>query len=363
MTLTINNLTTMADNTDILFLYSLVFGLTVLIIHLSNKGKLGILLKRFSTSETIIEYLLVLLLVFSFIMYIIHIFNISFSNNNFILNMADNINNTNNTNNTNNQDPVIYWPTGTAQSWGIIGAAIAAYRMSPGSARGRALVAAATVGITVPVTMIMAAIENSNGFHRLMYSFIEYQRTNRWPAENNVPAVVPDAQLKPILSEAERIINSTNTNTNFIGNGNIFDNFNFSIDNILNSLSSWPFSIVLEFFKPIPVEGYIDDLIGLQLFIYILLFIVVISLTILMILFTVINIFLQNKEFILNRFDNKLIKFYIKYQILLGKISIITLPILILFGLLELAFGLHYLITHPIPFDELPVDLHTFIKK
>ena len=84
-----------------------------------------------------------------------------------------------------------------------------------------------------------------------------------------------------------------------------------------------------------------------------------------MILLLFIQTLALNKDFILNKFENShyLIKFYIKYQILLGKISIITLPLLILFGLLELAYGLHYLITHPIPFDELPVDLHTYIKK
>ena len=81
----LNNLTTTASNIENLFIYSLVFGLTVLIIHLSKKGKLGILLKRFCTSETIVEYLLVLLLVFSIIMSTIHIiyqFNINYSNNN-----------------------------------------------------------------------------------------------------------------------------------------------------------------------------------------------------------------------------------------------------------------------------------------
>ena len=76
----------------------------------------------------------------------------------------------------------------------------------------------------------------------------------------------------------------------------------------------------------------------------------------------VVNIFLQNKDFILNRFKNKYIRFFIKYQIFLGKLSIFTLPLLMLFGLLELVVMLHYLITHPIPLELLPIDLHTYLS-
>ena len=75
-----------------------------------------------------------------------------------------------------------------------------------------------------------------------------------------------------------------------------------------------------------------------------------------------INIFLHNKDFILKKFNYKLFRFMVKYQIFLGKISIFTLPLLILFGLIELAVGLHYLITHPIAWENLPIDLHTYIS-
>ena len=34
-----------------------------------------------------------------------------------------------------------------------------------------------------------------------------------------------------------------------------------------------------------------------------------------------------------------------------------------MFGLIEIVVGLHFLITHPIPWEELPIDLHTYIKK
>lgn len=55
---------------------------------------------------------------------------------------------------------------------------------------------------------------------------------------------------------------------------------------------------------------------------------------------------------------------YINYQILLIRISLIVLPILILFSLSVLAHGLHYLITHNIPLENLPLSnegLHIFL--
>ena len=72
---------------------------------------------------------------------------------------------------------------------------------------------------------------------------------------------------------------------------------------------------------------------------------------------------LGKKEFILKKFNNKFIHFYIKYQLILAKFSTIILPILIMLGLIELFVGLLYIILHPIPFENLPIDLHTFLDK
>lgn len=47
----------------------------------------------------------------------------------------------------------------------------------------------------------------------------------------------------------------------------------------------------------------------------------------------------QNKEFITKRFNNKLILLYIRSQYFVAKISLIVLPLLIKFGLLELFVG------------------------
>ena len=73
-------------------------------------------------------------------------------------------------------------------------------------------------------------------------------------------------------------------------------------------------------------------------------------------------IFLFNKDKIIKKFDNKIITFYVKYQVFLSRITIIYIPIFIFVGLFTLCYGLHWLITHQIPYESLDVDLHKFIS-
>ena len=186
----------------------------------------------------------------------------------------------------------------------------------------------------------------------------EYKRTGVWPS--NVPKQVADRHLDVAIKKSnEEAVNKTGAN-NFI-DPNLNDlNFlkDMDIDKIIN--------FCLKPFKPVNVEGYLDDLLGQQLFIYFLLLLIVLSLIVLLLVYIFINIFLQNKDFILSKFNNKYIRFYIKYQIILGKISLFLLPLpskrILLFGLLELLVGIHYLITHPIGWEGLPIDLHTYIS-
>ena len=121
---------------------------------------------------------------------------------------------------------------------------------------------------------------------------------------------------------------------------------------------------ILGFFKHVAVEGHLDDLVGQQLFIHFLLIFVVIGLIIMFSFYLLLHIVYYNKDFIIKRFDNnnRFIKLYLRYQVILSKISLIILPVFILLGLIELFVGLHFLITHPIPYEELPVDLHTYIS-
>lgn len=138
------------------------------------------------------------------------------------------------------------------------------------------------------------------------------------------------------------------------------------IDTILKILEATP-DYLLQILAPIfrfqSVAGHLDDLLGQQLFIHLCLFFLMFCIIILFIVYAINNILLHNKDVFLNYFDNKYIKLYINYQIFLGKISIVIMPIVILFFMFGLMKGLYFLITHPVPFECLDIDLHTFVKR
>nr|QCI56460.1 hypothetical protein [Hypsizygus marmoreus] len=101
---------------------------------------------------------------------------------------------------------------------------------------------------------------------------------------------------------------------------------------------------------------------GQQLVILLCLFIISLSVILLFIIYFLLNMFIKNQEYVLSKFNNRFIKLYIKYQIVLAKIATIHIPITIVIGLLVLIHGLHFLITHPIPLENLGMDLHSFIS-
>ena len=173
------------------------------------------------------------------------------------------------------------------------------------------------------------------------------------------------------MSEAENkyelLKNSTSSSEGSNSSSFLPIDFNNLLDNLFSNAEARSFgdnliSHILYIFRPVEVTGYLDDLIGQQLFIHLLLFIIVISLIILLTIYICIKIMVNNKEFLLNKFNNKFILFFIKYQLMLAKISSFILPLMIMFGLFELTIGLYFLITHPIPYEKIGIDLHICIK-
>ena len=278
----------------------------------------------------------------------------------------------------NGQDPVRWWPSGVPQTWTLIGSSLAVYRlMHSASPRVRVITAIGTLGVTVPSIVYTTAVENPNGFNRLIFSWMEYRRTGRWPS--SIPNRVSDAELQPVISNMEAevvrnnpniandIINNTPSNSNsfhWSGNDDLYNFFSGIFnDSSISSVSTNKIAeVLLNIFRPVAVEGHLDDLIGQQLFIQMLLLVVCVGVLLLFISFIVTVFMLQNKDFVLKRFSNKYIKLYLNYQVFLWRLGFIILPIFILFGILELIVGNYYLITHTIPYDQLPVDLHMYVK-
>lgn len=71
----------------------------------------------------------------------------------------------------------------------------------------------------------------------------------------------------------------------------------------------------------------------------------------------------NNKEIITRKFNNRFIRFYLRYLVLLAKISLLLLPFTYFVRFNRGFCGLFGFFTQPIPFEVLYIDLHTFVNK
>lgn len=98
------------------------------------------------------------------------------------------------------------------------------------------------------------------------------------------------------------------------------------------------------------------------MFLEFILFISVILIILLFILF-IFNLFIVlNKDKLMNFFNNKFILLIIKYELFLSKVFVIFIPIFILLGLLNIGFISFWLISNPIPYESLGIDLHQYVS-
>ena len=71
---------------------------------------------------------------------------------------------------------------------------------------------------------------------------------------------------------------------------------------------------------------------------------------------------LFNKDLIIKHLGkNKLVLFYLKYQVISIKISLFVFPFFILLGIITLIQSSFYMLTHPIPYEVLDVNLHVYV--
>lgn len=335
------------------YIISTIFSL-ILLLYIYNNFSLK---KNYIINKNInfIETLITFLIIYSFMMFFISSFFEYLEYNN-LKTITSVIENSQASSSNSNQDPNKWWPSGAPQTWGIIGSAIAAYRSVPGSKKTKAIAAFAAISVTAPLTVFTMAVEQPNGFNRLMYSWIEYHKTGTWPAD--IPNEITDNSISNKFESASSTKvedYSDNSKTSLLGNNNFGDDFlNISFDSL--------FKHFISYFNLHPVEGYLNELYGFIWFSQVLLIIISIGLLFLFFIYIFINIFLLNKDLILKKLNNKnkLIQFYFKYQIILGYISFYFIPFLIIIGLCELIYILNYLITHPLPLESL--DTQTYIS-
>lgn len=274
-------------------------------------------------------------------------------------------------------DPVRWWPSGVPQGIAAIASSIGVYGALTklnASPRLRVIGALASAGVTSSHIIYNSALESSVGFNRLMVGITQYKETGKWPtisdmSNNSSDEVVKDFIVKNVTStieteamkKAKEIIAIDSNST---GGTNSFLPKPSDGTNLMESIQDYFFKGIFELFKPVPVEGYLDDLLGQRLFIESVLFFLCICIFILFILF-IFNLYIYiNKESILskNTYNIRIINLYLKYQIIITKISLIVFTFFILFGLYTLCQGFHWLITHQIPYYSLDIDLHQYVS-
>lgn len=272
-------------------------------------------------------------------------------------------------------DPVRYWPSGVPQGMGVVGSGLAAFgllsRLSNCSPRLRVLGALGAAGASASTIAYQTAIENPVGFNRFMYGLSTWRETGKWPSLEEIKSSVSDKHIEDFvtseLTKADSalvngIVNEVQKSISAAGGGKNFISSGSDSTDTLNKLLDVFFNNITSVLRGVQVEGYLDDLIGQQIIIHIILFVLVISLIFLFLFYIINNIIILNKDKILSRFENKYIKYYLKYQSFLVHLSLIYLPILIVIGLLVLTHGLYFLITHQIPYESLGVDLHSYVS-
>ncbi len=213
----------------------------------------------------------------------------------------------------------------------------------------------ATAGLGTGLTFYNKALDEPEGFHSYMYGFTHWAKNGKWPTRSEIIGITQakNETLKDWASKSE-----TNTNEDLVKKG--LDLGKTEIDKSSNKFLSdgndsgdtleWLFSYLNSFlsniFYPAPVAGYLNDLIGQQILIFLSLLIISVSIFLLFIVFVINVYFLFYKDKFNAPQNNKYLKYYIKYQSFFARLALIYLPVLICIGFFVIIHGLHFLITH-----------------
>src|SRR6267154_1967485 len=232
-------------------------------------------------------------------------------------------------------DPVRWWPSGVPQGWTIVGTALVTFgalsRLPGVSPRARVLGALASAGVSASQITYQSAIENPVGFNRLMWGLSEYRRTGIWPSIEEASKSNNEKQVNDFASEAIKHADNSKVESivSEVRGQKFLPSSNSDNSDLMNEFIDLIFKETMQVLKPVQVQGFLDDLIGQRM---------------------------------INKFDNKFITFYVKYQAFLSRITLFYIPIFILIGLFTICHGLHWLVTNQIPYESLEIDLHKFIS-
>lgn len=270
-------------------------------------------------------------------------------------------------------DPVRYWPSGVPQSTSIVASGVATYmalRKAGVSPRVGAIFALGAGSVSASVVTVQSIIGNPVGFSRFMSGLIHYRETKKFPSLKylNQNPSLNEATIEIIKAEVENP--SINQDTVAAEALKAWDNSSvtkflddsMSITEFLISLYESAYKLFLNSIEFGIVEGYLDDLIGQRLFLEFILFMTVIFVILLFILFITNLLILNYKDKLLSIFTNKYLLFILKYELFLSKVLVLIIPIFVLIGLLNICYILYWLISNPIPYESLGIDLHQSVS-
>lgn len=229
-------------------------------------------------------------------------------------------------------DPARIWPSGVPQSASIIGSALAVYatliklNVNP---RIKVLSALSAAAITTGNVIYHSALENSLGFNRFMFGLTKYNNQgNTWPSveveamkvsEETISKFAEEYMKKKIdetvLAKVKEVLDSQSKS--FISDiPDFFSNLEVS------KLADFFFNVVFTILKPVSATGFFEYLVGQHIIILISLLIIGVFTSILFIIFLVNLTIFINREYLINRFSNKWIRFYVTFQTRLIKYSL-----------------------------------------
>lgn len=352
----------------------LIFSLSLLNYNLSNSSKSGLSgfvdLKKFN--KFLVYLFFISLILFTILTVNFKLYSFGFVETNFLNYIPEG------QASSTPQDPNRWWPSGVPQSIVVMGSMIGAFaalgKVHGITPRMRVLASLGAGGVTGANVAYHSAIENSMGFNRFMFSLNRAKRTGEWPSIdemytnskasdesveqfcNQAVSQADQSVINNAVSEAQTAINSNNGGCKFTSGNEIADILYNLFDNFMQHVGFM--------FKPVPVNGYLDDLIGQRIAIEFILLLTTIFLFCLILAYLINNLLFYNKEYFIKRFGqkNKFINIYLKYQVFCIKVSLFYLPLFMAIGFFVLFQGLYFLITHQIPYENLGIDLHVFVK-
>ena len=127
-----------------------VFLLSLIIVYIASQGLLGNRIQKYLSVSTKSELFVSVIIVTGLFMLTINLLLMLI--NYFLQINLQGINSINIIDgNVSAQDPVRYWPPGTAQTWSVIGSAAAIYKAVPGSNRTKIFAAFGSLAVTLAV--------------------------------------------------------------------------------------------------------------------------------------------------------------------------------------------------------------------